>query len=88
MVSVNVTDPFVMLGVYVEVSELALEKVPLGAVHVELVALPPIEPFNVTALPAQIGGGAVPAFAVAAGLIVSVLEQLLWHTSEFTIVTV
>ena len=47
-----------------EVVELALEKVPLGALHVELDALPPIEPARVTIPPAHTDSG-VPAFAVA-----------------------
>ena len=53
-----------------DVSELAFEKVPLGALHVELVALPPIVPANVIVPPAHtvcVG----PAFAVAAGLTVT-----------------
>ena len=78
VVNVRVTLPLAILGVYVDVSEPAFEKVPLGALHVELVALPPMVPFNVTLPPAQIVCG-LPAFAVAAGLTVSVLEQLLWH---------
>ena len=56
-------------------SELASENVPLGAVHVELVALPPIDPANVTGPPAHTVW-AVPAFAVAAGLTVIVLVAL------------
>ena len=86
VVKVRVTVPLVILGVYVEVSEPSFEKVPLGAVHVEVVAPPPIFPFNVTLPPAQTGDG-LPASAVAAGLTVSVREQLLWHPLEFVIVT-
>ena len=56
-------------------SELASENVPLGAVHVELVALPPIDPANVTGPPAHTVW-AVPAFAVAAGFAVIVLVAL------------
>ena len=63
------------------------ENVPLGAVHVELVAPPPIVPFKVTFPPAQTDCG-LPALAVAAGFTVSVLEQLLTHPLEFVIVTV
>ena len=64
VVSVSVTVPLVILGVYVGVSELVLEKVPLGALHVELVALPPLVPASVTDPPEQtVCGG--PAFTVA-----------------------
>jgi hypothetical protein len=53
VVSVNVTVPLVMLGVYVDVKEVGSEKLPLGADHVALVALPPIVPASVTVPPAQ-----------------------------------
>jgi len=53
VVSVSVTVPLAILGVYVDVKELRFEKVPLGADHVALVALPPIVPASVTAPPAQ-----------------------------------
>jgi hypothetical protein len=49
----------------VEVSRLGLENVPLGAVQVALVALPPIVPANVTVPPAQTDCAA-PALTVAA----------------------
>ena len=55
VVKVNITEPLVMLGVYVDVNEVTFEKVPLGALHVELVALPPIVPARVTVPPAQTG---------------------------------
>jgi hypothetical protein len=55
VVSVSVTLPLVILGVYVEVSELILEKEPVGALQVELVALPPILPASVKVPPAHIG---------------------------------
>jgi hypothetical protein len=87
VVNVRVTLPLAILGVYVEVSEPAFEKVPLGAVHVEVVAPPPIVPFKFMLPPAQTVC-ALPASAVAAGLTVSVLEQLLWHPAAFVIVTV
>jgi hypothetical protein len=48
VVSVSTTEPLVILGVYVEVSEFTLEKLPLGALQVEVVALPPIDPASVT----------------------------------------
>lgn len=69
VVKVNVTLPLDMLGVYVEVSKLALENVPLGAVQVELVALPPRVPANVTVPPAQTVC-AEPALTVAAAFTV------------------
>ena len=54
-----------------DVKELTFEKVPLGALHVELVAPPPIEPAKVMELPAQtVCAG--PAFAVATGFTVTV----------------
>jgi hypothetical protein len=64
VVSVNVTVPLVMEGVYVEVSEFTLENIPLEALHVELDALPPIVPDKFTEPPAQTVC-AFPAFAVA-----------------------
>jgi hypothetical protein len=48
-----VTVPFGILGVYVDVNELGFENVPLGAVHIALVALPPILPAKVTVPPAH-----------------------------------
>ena len=69
VVRVNVTVPLAIDGVYVEVSEVTSEKVPLGALHVELVAVPPIPPARVTVPPAHTAWG-VPALAVAAGLTV------------------
>ena len=53
VVNVNVTVPLAILGVYVEVSEVALENEPLGADQVELVALPPMLPASVIELPAH-----------------------------------
>jgi hypothetical protein len=64
VVSVSVTGPLGILGVYVDVSEFGLENMPLGAVHVALVALPPILPAKVIELPEHTFCG-VPAFAVA-----------------------
>ena len=52
-----------------DVKEDAFEKVPLGALHVELVALPPIAPLNVIVPPAHTVC-AEPALAVAAGFTV------------------
>ena len=52
-----------------------MEKVPLGAVQVELVALPPILPAKVIVPPAHTVC-TVPALAVAAGLTVIVLVAL------------
>ena len=75
VVNVSVTVPDVIDGVYVEVSVEASENVPLGAVQVELVELPPILPASVTELPAQTVW-AVPAFAVAACVTVMVLVAL------------
>jgi len=69
VVSVRVTVPLVMLGAYVEVSELVLENVPLAALQVEPVALPPMLPARVTLPPAHTVCG-VPALAVANGLTV------------------
>ena len=56
-------------------SEDALEKVPLDAVQVELVALPLMVPVRVTVPPAQTVC-AVPALAVAACVILIVLVAL------------
>ena len=53
VVSVKVTVPEAIVGVYVDVKELGLENVPLGALHVALVALPPMVPANVIDPPAQ-----------------------------------
>ncbi len=75
VVNVNTTEPLVMLGVYVEVSEFTSENVPLGALHVEVVALPPILPANVIVVPEHIVK-APPAFAVAAGFTVIVLVDV------------
>ncbi len=47
-----------------EVNEFALEKLPDGALHVPLVALPPTIPASVMLLPAQTVC-TLPAFAVA-----------------------
>jgi hypothetical protein len=71
VVKVSVTVPLAMLGVYVDVKELTLEKVPLGALHVELDAPPPIVPAKVMDPPAHtVCAG--PAFAVATGFTVTV----------------
>ena len=69
VVKVRVTVPVVIDGVYVDVKEVGAENVPLGALHVELVAPPPIVPARVTVPPAHIVWAA-PALAVAAGLTV------------------
>ena len=50
-VKVSVTVPVVMVGVYVEVTELGFEKDPVEADQVELVALPPILPERFTIVP-------------------------------------
>lgn len=65
VVNVSITVPLVILGVYVDVREPGAENVPLGALHIEVVALPPIVPARVTVPPAQIDCGN-PAIAVAA----------------------
>ena len=54
-----------------DVNEFTLEKVPLGALQVEVVAPPPIVPAKVMVPPAHIVCGA-PAFAVATGFTVTV----------------
>jgi len=75
-VSVKVTVPLVMDGVYVDVNELAFEKVPPGALHVELVALPPLVPAKVIIPPAHtpwLG----PAFTIAAVLIVTLVVAVI-----------
>jgi hypothetical protein len=69
VVNVSVTVPFVIVGVYVEASEFTFEKFPLDALHVALVALPPIVPFNVTVPPGTTVCG-LPAFTVAAAFTV------------------
>src|SRR5438128_11951119 len=58
--------PLVMEGVYVEVSEFTFENLLPRALHVALVALPPIVPFNVTVPPGTTVCG-FPAFTVATG---------------------
>jgi hypothetical protein len=55
VVSVKVTVPLAILGVYVDVKEVGSEKDPLGADHVPLIADPPTEPASVTEPPAQTG---------------------------------
>ena len=70
VVSVSVTVPDAIVGVYVEVKEFTLENVPLGALHVEVVALPPMLPASVMVPPAQTVCGK-PAFAVGPTLIVT-----------------
>ena len=75
VVSVSVTVPLVILGVYVDVSDAGFEKVPLGAVQVEVLALPPIVPFNVTDPPAQIVCDE-PAFAVVPLLTVTTIVDV------------
>jgi hypothetical protein len=65
VVKVKMTDPLGIAGVYVEVSELGFEKVPLGAVQVALVALPPMLPAKVI-VPLEHTVCGDPAFAVAA----------------------
>ena len=69
VVSLSVTVPLVIEGVYDEVSEFALEKVPLGADHVALVAPPPTTPARLIDPPAQTVCGD-PAFTVATGFTV------------------
>ena len=69
VVSVRVTVPLVIDGVYVALRSFTSEKVPVGALQVLVVALPPIVPLRVTVLPAQIVW-VVPALAVATGLTV------------------
>ena len=64
VVNVNVTVPLVIVGVYVDVKELASEKVPLGADQAPDVAPPPTDPASVTVPPAHTDCGG-PAFAVA-----------------------
>ena len=85
VVNVKVTVPLAMLGVYVDVKEFGLEKVPLGADHVELVALPPIVPARVIVPPAQTDC-AGPALAIAARFTVIVL--VVEFTQPLLLVTV
>ena len=56
--------------------EVASEKVPLGAVHVLLVALPPIEPAKVIVPPEQTVC-TEPALALAAWLLLNVTVEVL-----------
>jgi hypothetical protein len=67
---VKVTVPVVMEGVYVDVKELAFEKLPDGADHIPVLAPPEIEPVSVTEPPEQTGC-ADPALTTAAGLTVT-----------------
>ena len=75
VVKVNVTFPLVIVGLNVDVSEAAFENVPLGAVQVELAALPPMLPDKVTVPPAHIVCPE-PAFAVAARFTVTVMVEV------------
>ena len=59
-----------------DVREFALEKLPLGALHVEVVASPPMLPDRFTDPPTQIVCG-LPAFAVGG----------LAHKQLFTVIT-
>jgi hypothetical protein len=82
VVKVNVTVPFEMDGVYVEVTEFTLEKFPLGALHVEVDALPPMIPARVIDPPAQTVCG-LPAFAVAGGFtVITTVEVATGHGPE------
>jgi hypothetical protein len=78
VVNVNVTDPLVIDGVYIALSELTLENVPLGALQVALVALPPIDAERLTVLPAQIVRGD-PALAVAFPTVTIIVETAAGH---------
>ena len=71
MVRLSTTEPLVIEGVYVDVKDVLFEKVPLGALHVALVAPPPILPDKIILPPSQIVCVA-PAFTVADGLTVIV----------------
>ena len=62
--NVKITEPLAIPGVYVEVREVESLNVPLEALQVELVALPPMEPDKLTSPTAQTVCGE-PAFAVA-----------------------
>ena len=53
VVKVSITVPLAIDGVYPDVSEFALEKLPDGALHVPLVALPPTVPAKVILPPAH-----------------------------------
>jgi hypothetical protein len=63
VVNVRVTVPLEIEGVYVELSNAGFPKVPLGADHVEVVALPPMLPESVIVPNAHTDCG-VPALAV------------------------
>ena len=67
VVKVSITVPLVTAGVYVDVNEFIFEKLPLGALHVPLVAPPPTDPLNVI-LPPEQTSRFEPASTVAAGL--------------------
>ena len=71
VVSVKVTVPDAIVGVYVEVKEFTLENVPLGALHVEVVALPPMLPASVIVPPAHTDCGK-PALSVGGVRMVTV----------------
>jgi hypothetical protein len=71
VVKVRITVPFETDGVYIDVTEFTSEKFPLGALHVEVDALPPIIPAKVIDPPAHTVCG-FPAFAVAGALTVIV----------------
>jgi hypothetical protein len=53
VVKVRVTVPLLIVGVYVEVKEFTFENVPLAALQVELLALPPMLPAKVIVPPAH-----------------------------------
>jgi hypothetical protein len=75
VVNVSVTEPLAMEGVYVDVSEFTFEKLPVGALQVEVVALPPMLPAKVIVPPAQTVCTA-PALAVAAWFTVIITVEI------------
>lgn len=83
-VSVNVTDPVEMEGVYVDVKEFTFEKLPDGADHVPVVAPPVIVPASVTKPPAQMVC-VEPALTTAAGFTVTTTLAVLVQPAEVSV---
>ena len=78
VVKVSVIDPDVIEGVYVEVKLDALLNVPEGALHVALVAEPPIIPFRLTVPPTQIVAS-IPASTVGVSFTTTVIVVVVAH---------
>jgi hypothetical protein len=86
VVSVTVTVPEVIDGVYTAAMFVVLEKEPVGADQVAEVAPPPNDPAKVIVPPEQSDWSTL-AFTVAAGFTVTVVEAVLIHPAADVPVT-